>query len=232
MMGLTDGKYCADRAHGCEMVQLGAYLAEPSEYGNESWFLPPEKEECIEFFRNQLKFLEGLGVVTCLNLATPKLEWGIMAAESFHRAGGDIVELNAHGSYKPYMDQGKLKAMVRPENREELYEWVKAFTALEVPLIVKFKADYIDDYTKILEKIGEYDTFGVHFNIANEEIKKLDVRFLDLGEISPLLLVSGYVTTQKDINAVWAAGADMIGFARPTRENPRFIKQLTMESTS
>ena len=30
MMGLTDGLYCAQRSKGCAMVQLGAYLAEPT----------------------------------------------------------------------------------------------------------------------------------------------------------------------------------------------------------
>ena len=40
MMGITDSKYCAERGQGCAMTQIGAYLAEPSEYGTERWFLP------------------------------------------------------------------------------------------------------------------------------------------------------------------------------------------------
>lgn len=209
------------------MVQLGAYLAEPLEYGSESWFLPPKEWDCIDFFRTQLSHLESLGKVSCLNLATPRLEWGLQAAECFHIAGGDIVELNVHGGYRPYLEQGKLKAMVKPENRGELYEWVKAFTTLDIPLIVKFKADYIKDYSTILQTINDYDLFGVHFNISNDETKNPDVGFLDIEKSSSLLLVSGYIKTLEEIKELQNAGADMIGFARPTRDNPLYIKNLT-----
>jgi len=30
MMAVTDGAFCAERSAGCVMVQLGAYLAEPT----------------------------------------------------------------------------------------------------------------------------------------------------------------------------------------------------------
>jgi tRNA-dihydrouridine synthase len=228
MMGITDGKYCAERSQGCAMTQLGAYLAEPSEYGKERWFLPSNPAECTAFFRDELGHLKNLDAVTCLNLATPKLEWGLEAAECFHDAGGDIVELNVHGGYMPYLEQGKLKAMVLPENRTELYRWVEAFTELDVPLIVKFRAGFIEDFTPILDRIKEYDVFGVHFNIADEENKRPNIDFLQgVKRDQYILLVSGYVRTWEDVDELLGAGADLVGVARPTRENASFIQQIT-----
>ena len=227
MMGVTDGKFCAERGQGCAMVQLGAYLAEPPEYGKEDWFLPPYSAECTAFFGKELGHLKNLDVSTCINLATPKLEWGLQAAECFYDAGGDMVELNVHGSYQPYIEQGKLRAMVLPENRADLYRWVKAFTELEIPLIVKFRAGFIQDYTPILDKIRDYDVFGIHFNIADEETKRPDVEFLSGAKrCTYVLLVSGYARTRQDVEELLGAGADMVGIASPTRENPTFIQQI------
>lgn len=227
MMGITDGKFCAERGQGCAMIQLGAYLAEPPEYGKEDWFLPPHSAECTAFFSNELKHLKNLDVSTCLNLATPKLEWGLKAAECFRDAGGDMVELNVHGSYQPYLGQGKLRAMVLPENRAELYRWVKAFSELDIPLIVKFRAGFIEDYTPILDKIKEYDVFGIHFNIADEEKNRPDVEFLTGAKRGPyMLLVSGYARTHEDVERLLGAGADMVGIASPTRENVSFIRLI------
>ena len=227
MMGITDGKFCAQRGEGCHMVQIGAYLAEPPKYGTEKWFLPPNPADCIKFFRNELEHLKTLDVVNCLNLATPNLDWGLDAATCFHNAGGDIVELNVHGSYRPYLEQGKLKAMVLPENRTELFEWIEAFSKLEIPLIVKFRAGYIENYSPILEKIKRYNIFGIHFNVGIEENRKPDFEFVEkCTRNSYLLLISGCLRTRKDVKMMFDAGADVVGLARPTRDNASFIQHL------
>jgi tRNA-dihydrouridine synthase len=227
MMGITDGKYCAERGQGCTMIQLGAYLAEPSESGKEKWFLPSNPTGCTAFFKDEIRHLKYLDAVTCLNLATPRLEWGLEAAECFRDAGGDIVELNVHGGYRPYLEQGKLRAMVLPENRTELYNWVEAFIELDMPLIVKFRAGFIEDYTPILDRINEYDVFGVHFNIADEENKRPNIDFLrGLKRDQYILLVSGYVRSREDVDELLGTGADLVGVARPTRENASFIELL------
>jgi tRNA-dihydrouridine synthase len=227
MMDITDGKYCAERSQGCAMTQLGAYLAEPSEYGKERWFLPSNRAECTAFFGGELRYLKNLDVVTCLNLATPKLEWGLEAAECFHDAGGDIIELNVHGTYRPYLEQGKLRAMVLPENQTELFRWVKAFTELNVPLIVKFRAGFIEDYIPILDRIKELDIFGVHFNIANEENKRPDIDFLrGVKRDQYILLVSGFVRSREDIDNLLGIGVNLVGVARPTKEDASFIQRL------
>jgi hypothetical protein len=93
---------------------------------------------------------------------------------------------------------------------------------------VKFKAGFIEDYTPILDKINEYDLFGIHFNIADEESKRPDIDFLQgLKRNNYILLASGYIRSQRDVNELFSLGVNLAGVARPTRENPSFIQQIT-----
>ncbi|MBS7612956.1 hypothetical protein KEJ48_01725 [Candidatus Bathyarchaeota archaeon] len=232
MMGITDGGFCAERGVGTALVQLGAYLAEPPMYGvlEPGLILPPEKKRCVEFLAGEVeKVKKKLNVAVCLNLATLKLEWGLEAAECFREAGGDFVELNVHGGYRRYLEQGKLKAMVLPENRNELFNWLKGFSELNIPTIVKFRAGVIPDYTPVLDRIVGIDIFGVHFNVRDDASKRPDVEFV--REIksrysSIFLLVSGYVRSAEDAIMLFNAGADMVGIAEPTIKDPDYIANI------
>jgi len=230
MMGITDGSFCAERSEKCAMVQIGAYLAEPPAYGERKLVLPPEKEECIKFFTeecNQAK--SNSEVYVCLNLATPKLEWGLDASECFYKAGGDIVELNIHGGYEPYLRVGKIRAMVLPENRDELFRWLEHFSEINnIPVIVKFKQGVIPDYSPILDRIEDLKLLGVHFNIRNEENKMPDFEFVKKikEKYSIFLLVSGYIRDSEMVKKLFRAGADMVGFAEPTRNDAEFISKI------
>jgi len=232
MMGITNGMFCRSRGKGCSMVQLGAYLAEPPAYGKLRDVLPPDPEECVDFFRRECTEARGESeseIVVCLNLATPRLEWGLEAAMCFHRAGGDIVELNVHGGYERYLKLGKLRAMVLPENRTELFRWVEAFSRLDVPIIVKFRMGVIPDYTPVLDRITEYDIFGVHFNIRDNQTKRPNINFVrELKGRYPdmFLLVSGYVRSAADAEGLLNAGADMVGIAEPTIREPNYIHKI------
>lgn len=232
MMRITDGSFCSEGSEECVMVQLGAYLAEPPAYGKQKYFLPPTQEECTKFFIRECQRAKGHSeVFTCLNLATPRLEWGRDAAECFYKAGGDFVELNVHGGYEPYLRLGKLRAMVLPENRNELFRWIEDFTKLDIPLIVKFREGAIEDYSPVLDKIVDFDLFGVHFNVRNEETKKPDFDFVrDLKrKYSFFLLVSGYVRSANDARRLFEAGADMVGIAEPTINDRRYIYRIAKE---
>jgi len=234
MMGVTDGTFCSERSKGCVMVQLGAYLAEPPEYGKESYFLPPTIEECTGFLSEEnRKAKTSRNVFTCLNLATPKLEWGLQAADCFFRAGGDFVELNVHGAYEPYLHIGKVRAMVLPENRKELFEWVKAFTKLRIPLIVKFREGIVHDYPQVLERLMDTDIFAVHFNVRDERTMKPDFDFVqNIKKHYPLfLLASGYVRSAKDARMLFECGADLVGIAEPTIKNPNYIHGIAKKLT-
>lgn len=228
MMGYSDGRFCAQRGKGCAMVQLGAYLAEPPAFGKVEFVLPPNRKDCVEFLEKEFEEVNRLlDTIVCVNVATPKLEWGLEALEFVSEAGG-IFELNIHGGYEPYLKQGKIRAMVLPENRGELFEWLDAFSDLRVPMIVKFREGVIDDYTPILERVERLNVL-VHFNIRDEKTGRPDFDFVD--EIkrrhSLFLLVSGYVRSPEDARKLFEAGADMVGIAEPAIQDPEYVKKIS-----
>lgn len=229
MMGYTDGSFCEERGGGCAMVQLGAYLAEPLAYGITESVLPPTHRDCMQFlqgeFENVRQRLSDAAV--CVNIATPKLEWGLTAAEYVTEAGG-IFELNIHGGYEPYLRQGKIRAMVLPENRSELFEWLESFSRLDAPVIVKFREGATDDYTPILDRLSDLRFLGVHFNIRDDRTGGPDFGFVE--EIKRryrlFLLASGYVRSSHDAKRLFMAGADMVGIGEPTIQDPDYIKKI------
>jgi len=229
MMNLTDGSFCSERSRGCAMVQIGAYLAEPPAYGKLKSVLPPERRECIRFLSEECRKAKSRSDVhVCLNLVSPKLEWAIEAAEAFREAGGDLIELNVHGGYKRYLKLGLLRAMVLPNNRQNMIKWLKALSNLEVPLIVKFRASVIPDYQTLLEEIANINIFAVHFNIRDEDTKRPDFKFAEeIREKCPFfLLVSGYIRSTDDVRRLFSIGVDMAGIAEPTIEDPNFIAKI------
>jgi len=232
MVGITDGVFCSQRSEGCVMVQMGAYLAEPPSYGKARYALPPKPDECIAFLAEECKKVKSVAsVFTCLNLATIKLKWGLEAAKCFFEAGGDFLELNIHGGTEYYLRLGRLRAMVLPENRDELFKWVEALTKLEIPLIVKFREGVIDDYSPVLEKIMDLKIFGVHFNVRDDNTKKPDFEFVRnvKGKYPLFLLVSGYVRSAVDAKMLFESGADMVGIAEPIVRDPKYIHKIVKE---
>jgi tRNA-dihydrouridine synthase len=231
MMNVTNGAFCAERSEGCAMVQIGAYLAEPHAYGKYNSVLPPDREECIKFLADECRDAKSRSDVrVCLNLAAAKLEWAVEAAEAFREAGGDIVELNAHGAYQRYLKLGLLSAMVLPENRPRLRRWLEALSDLDIPLIVKFKMIVVPDYPAVLDMISDLDLFGVHFNVRDPSTGRPNFRFVEaVRDKCPFLLVSGYVRSAEDARRLFAAGADMVGIAEPTIKDAGFIGRIAGE---
>jgi len=172
---------------------------------------------------------EVADVAICMNLATPKLEWGLEAARCFGQAGGDAVELNVHGGYGRYLSQGKLRAMVLPENQDELLRWVAALVHVDLPLIVKFHGQSERAHLEsALRRMANLPVLGVHVNVRDDETQRPDVELVrDLRSLIPgLFLVSGYVRSIEDAQAVFDAGADMVGAAAPVRQDPAFLRRL------
>ncbi len=235
MMGVTDGAFCAKRSEGCAMVQLGAYLAEPTASAEEigphaSSFLPADPDTWTVFLTQEVQEARrGTGVAVGMNLATPRLEWALEAGRCFAQAGGDVLELNVHGGYGRYLRQGKLRAMVQPEHQPVLYRWTEALTGLEVPLIVKFhgqsdRADLI----AVLDKMAELAPFGVHLNVRIQGGQQPDLALTRTArEHYPgFLLVSGYVRSPADAAALFDAGADMVGIAAPAMDDADYIHRI------
>ncbi|MBN1584078.1 MAG: hypothetical protein JXA89_25435 [Anaerolineae bacterium] len=235
MMGVADGAFCARASQGCAMVQIGAYLAEPTasveEKGQDTRsFLPAETEACVDFLAETCRQATSLSnVIVCMNLATPKLEWGLDAAERFAEAGGNLVELNVHGGYRRYLDQGKLRAMVEPAHREELFRWVKAFNALAIPLIVKFHGQSDRQHLlPVLDEMARLSPFGLHVNVRHEASKGPDIELVRVlkDRFPGFLLVSGYVRSADHVRALFDAGADMVGVAAPVMKDAGYVGRL------
>lgn len=235
MMGVTDGPFCAERSAGCAMVQLGAYLAEPTATAEDVGphtrsFLPADPEACAAFLAEDVRQAKGPSdVLTCMNLATPVLAWGLEATEAFGQVGGDIVELNVHGGYGRYLEQGKLRAMVLPEHQGELYRWVEAFVQLDVPLIVKFHGQSERAHLlPVLDEMARLSPFGVHVNVREAQTEKPDLDLVRTvkAHYPGFLLVSGYVRSADDARAVFDAGADMVGIAAPAIEDAGYIQRI------
>jgi tRNA-dihydrouridine synthase len=238
MMGITDGAWCATRSTGCSMVQLGAYLAEPEATAEEmgrdaASFLPADPEACVSLLAEDCAQARRTSDLTvCLNLATPRLEWALQAARCFHQAGGDLLELNAHGGYKRYLDQGKLRANVLPEHRGELVRWSEALCTLEIPLIVKVNAQHDrPDVCRALEALSILPLWGVHINVRDPESEAPDLAFVrEAREWVPgKLLVSGYVRSAADVQACLEAGADSVGIAAPAIDDADYIGRIAGE---
>jgi len=215
MMAVTDGTFCAERSAGCVMVQLGAYLAEPTA-GEEAKgayaqsFLPPDWDACTQFLAQECQSAHSVSnVFTCLNL-----------------------ELNVHGGYQRYLDQGKLRAMILPQNQPELFKWIKAFTGLEIPLIVKFSGQHDRGLLlKVLDRVREFDLFGIHINVRNEKTKRPDLGFVrQVKRVYPgFLLVSGYARSGSDAAQLFETGADMVGIAEPTMADAEYIRRIVKQ---
>jgi tRNA-dihydrouridine synthase len=243
-MGVTDGAWCArvlgtrlQGDHGCAMVQTGAYLAEPTATAEEigrdaSSFLPADTGKWVEFLAEDCRPIrEAAEVAICMNLATPRLEWGLEAAESFWEAGGDAVELNVHGGYRRYLEQGKLRAMVRPEHQDELLRWVAALGRLDIPLIVKFHGGSERAHlVAALRRMATLPLLGVHVNVRHPDTREPDVDLVRaLRPLIPgMFLVSGYVRSPEDARALFDAGADMVGAAAPLREDAAYLRKIAI----
>jgi tRNA-dihydrouridine synthase len=238
MMTVTDGAFCAQRSAGCVLVQLGAYLAEPT-VGHEAKgadarsFLPSDWDTCTQFLAEECRSARSVSdVLTCLNLATPRLDWGLKAAKSFSQAGGDLVELNVHGGYRRYLDQGKLRAMILPQHQPELFRWIEAFTGLEIPLIVKFNGQHDREVLlDVLDRMREFDLFGIHVNARDAGTRQPDLEFVrQVKRVYPgFLLVSGYARSGSDVAELFNAGADAVGIAEPTMADAGYIGRIVEE---
>jgi tRNA-dihydrouridine synthase len=243
MMGVTDGAFCArvlQPGGPCAMVQIGAYLAEPTATAEDigpdaSSFLPADPEACVDFLAEDCRQIrDAADVAICMNLATPRLEWGLEAVECFAQAGGDLVELNVHGGYGRYLEQGKLRAMVRPEHQDELLRWVAALGRLDIPLVVKFRGRSAREQSErvhlvsALRRMTNLPVFGVHVNVRDDATRRPDVDLVRIlrSLIPGLFLVSGYVRSSDDARALFEAGADMVGVAAPVMEDTAYIRRL------
>jgi tRNA-dihydrouridine synthase len=238
MHEIGTGAFCASHSAGCRLVQLGSLLAEPPVYGiyldkYSPFVLPPDPRACIALLEGECAASRRqTDVLTCLNLVTPQLDWALAAARCFLDAGGDLVELNLHGSYARYLAIGRERAMVLPEHKEELLRWVRELVRAGVPLIVKLDGRQDRPHVwQVIDRLRDSDMFGLHVDIRENSTQRPDFLFAtDVRQRYPgFLMVSGYVRSAEDARKLFAAGIDMIGIAEPLMTDPNYISRIVAE---
>ena len=221
MMGVTDGAYVAAHGRGGQMVQIGALIADLHDRSHEARYLLPEEQgDMVEVLGREVEAAnEGVpGVPVCLNAAPGDLESALRMARAFHEAGGAIFELNCHGGYGKLLSRGLLGAMVRPEHRKTMVEWLRALCSTAIPVVAKFNGTDTDtDFVGVLEEISDVRGLcGVHFNVRDDSSRSPNLALVKSvrPHIPGMLWCSGYVSNARQASELFEAGADCVGVAQ------------------
>ena len=174
---------------------------------------------------------QALGdVPIALNAAPGELASALKMARAFHAAGGDIYELNCHGTYGKLFKRGLLRSMPLPENRAAMTEWLAALCDLAIPIVVKFHSHLeAVDFQAVLKGLEAMQgLFGVHFNIRSKEGAQPNLEFVRLvrPHVKGTLFCSGHVTTAEHIKQLLSAGVDCVGISQGVIDQPAILAEL------
>jgi len=231
MMGSTDGAFCAECGRGAALVQIGALVADAVDRSHDAkYLLPLDEDDMAPVLKAHVDAVRAtLGETpVCLNAAVGDLESCLRMARAFRRAGGDLFEFNCHGGYGKLLDRGLLRAMVLPEHRPKMIQYLRALCEQGIPIIVKFHGRTEVDFAEVLEELdGVGALWGVHFNVRGEngEPDYALVRAVR-GGVRGVLLCSGCVTTRGHVDGLLDAGADCVGIAQGVLDDPGIISRL------
>lgn len=237
MLNLTDAEFAASHARGAGFVQLGTMIveAETAEFApfRERWpktFLPNDMPGMRDLLRREVATVKGgVGdVPICLSIAGSDIAQVGGAIQAFGEAGGDFVELNAHGRVEPWASRGYLAGMSLPANRGRLLAWVEELAALEVPLVVKFRTDLGVDMVELCRDLARVPILGLHFNVRSDDATEPNLTLVRSirPEIGGALLCSGYAWTVETVRALMQAGADAVGLAQPVAKDVGLLARL------
>jgi len=233
MMGVTNGEYVARHGEGACMVQIGALVADAIDRSHDpDYLLPLDQADMVPILAKEVAPVrQALGdTPIALNAAPGDLESAIRMAKAFHEAGGDIFELNCHGGYGKLLERGLLRAMVLPENRPTMIEWLKELCRLAIPIVVKFNASTEGvDFVEALTQIRHIDgLFGVHFNVRSKGTKEPDLAFVQQvrPHVAGVLHCSGHVTDRAQFDALARAGADCIGISQGLLDDETIVQKI------
>ncbi len=233
MMGITDGLWVSTRAAGMCMVQIGALVADSENRSHpDRDLLPLSEGEMIPVLKGHIDKIRGTwnALPIGLNAVSGDIESALRMARSFAAAGGDIFELNCHGGSAKFLERGLLRAMMDPDHRSKLHDWLEALCELPIPVVVKFNGTVEGiDFTELLDSISLIrKLFGVHFNVRDTGSKGPNIDLV--RQIRPLvagvLFCSGYVSTADHVSEMLAAGADCVGVAEGLRTDAGIIEAL------
>jgi tRNA-dihydrouridine synthase len=236
MMGTTDAVFCASRAKGCAMVQLGAFVLSKEKEKRDTYWPDPERFKLTAFMKEQfdrcrtestnLVGKEGVPIISA-NVFPCSDEDVEISAIAFIEAGGDIYELNAHGGIGGDRERGTGKMLFIPEHTQKLIRWAKTLVSAGSPVIIKARDGAIPDYTDHVKKLEQIGVQAFHINVRDESTGKQDTKLLESirDATGMFLLASGYVRDAESAKALFSAGADCVGIAQTAMSDPDiFVK--------
>ena len=233
MMGKTNGKYVAERGKGTNMVQIGALIADSVDRSHEAkYLLPLDEQDMVSPLKREVDDIRRTFPVVPigLNAAPGDLESALRMARAFQGAGGDIFELNCHGGYSKLLKRGLLSAMVLPENRAKMHEWLVRLCRLSIPVVVKFNGTKKDvDFPNLLDGLADIENlFGVHFNIRDNDNQSPNLSLVKIirPHIRGMLFCSGHVRNRTQVNELFAAGVDCVGISQGLIDDPAIFTHL------
>ena len=162
MMGTCDGSWCASRARGCAMVQLGAFVMLEEHQPRDTYRPDPEPAKLTAFMKGQFDTCraEAAGLVgedrvplICANVFPCTDEDVAVSVAAFFEAGGDVYELNSHGGIGNDRERGTGHMLFMPEHTEKLMRWAGMLVKGGGPIIIKARAGVIPDYTEHVKRL-------------------------------------------------------------------------------
>ena len=231
MVGVTDGAFCGKYGVGNTIVQIGGYGVDPYK----------EDLEAIEgFLRPEVELARKSGAKVAVNFLGFDEDYVLAFAEGFKRAGGDILEYNAHTPSPKYAEKGLGYALLKKENQSNLYRVTRRL-AEEVPLPLMIKARVwttkssgasveriADDYVEVAEKLKENGAVGLHLNIRNEARGEPDLAILKeiKGQSDLFLMASGYVRDAASARSIFEAGAEVVLIGQAAMDDPEIVGRI------
>jgi len=231
MMGRCDAAFCASRASGCAMVQLGAFVLRDDLDEHDTYNPQREPAALTAFMRDQFdtcraEAAKALGEdnvpVISANVFPCTDEHVAVSAAAFVEAGGDLYELNSHGGIGNDRERGTGAMLFMPEHRRKLMRWATMLVAAAGPVIIKARGGVIPDFTDHVKELEQLGVHAFHINVRSEEADRPDLHLLERirKATGMLLLASGYVTDAAGARAMFDAGADGVGIAEAAINDP------------
>lgn len=239
MMGWCDAPFCASRAKGCAMVQLGAYVTLEDYEERDLYHPDPDPDRLTAFMREQFDACREQAAAVAGADDVPLISANVFpltdedvatSAEAFVEAGGDLYELNSHGGIGNDRERGTGAMLFIPEHRRKLMRWARILVDAGGPVIIKARGSVIPDFTDHVRELEQIGVPVFHVNVRDAETKAPDLRLLEAirKATDMLLLASGFVTDAAGAKAMFDAGADCVGIAQAAIEDPDiFLKCAT-----
>jgi tRNA-dihydrouridine synthase len=237
MMEIADGTFCASRAAGCAMLQLGAFVLS-DEHDQRDTYWPPHdldgltrhlaaqfetcrSEACTRTGRPEPPVL-GANVFPCTD------EHVRTTAAAFVAAGGDLYELNAHGGIGDDRRRGTGRMLFLPQHTEKLLRWARLLVAAGGPVMIKGRAGVIPDFSEHVRRLEQLGVHAFHINVRGEAAGSQDLGCLERIRKATrmFLLASGHVTDAARARALFDAGADAVGIAEAARHDAEIFARI------